>query len=99
MSIGLVNIVCNHILKREHSLDIQVPCSSDEIAFVGIFGAQLKSDEVTSIVDPPTIHEIVFLIFPPAWFYFTDTFSPLGRHGFLTDNGIGKPAATKRIEV
>ena len=42
-------IVGNHVLEREHALNIQIPSSCDKVLRIRIFGGKLISDKVASI--------------------------------------------------
>ena len=57
---GFFYIVGYHVLKRQHSLNIKISRSGNEIALVRIFTGQLKSDKMTTIIQIFPVHKIVF---------------------------------------
>jgi hypothetical protein len=45
-----LDVVRSHILKRKHTLDVQIAGTGDEVAFVGIFAGELEADQVAAVV-------------------------------------------------
>lgn len=52
---GLFDVVGNHVFKRQHALDVQITCSSDQILLVCILTGYIRSDGsgCTDIYLPP----------------------------------------------
>lgn len=50
MVAGFLYIVSDHILKWQHTLDIEVSRAGDQVLLVGILGGKLPADQVTAIV-------------------------------------------------
>lgn len=74
------NIVCNHILERQHPLNVQIASTCYKIFCVGIFARELIADQVTTIIQILPIHIIVFYSMPTCWFNTSDRASLFGRH-------------------
>lgn len=69
---GLFDVVGNHVFKRQHALDIQITCSSDQILLVCILTGQLVSDQMAAVVQIFTFHLIVFYRMPARRLYLAD---------------------------
>lgn len=50
MVISLLDVVGNHVLKGQHSLNIQIPCARDEVLRIGVFTSQLIANEMAAVI-------------------------------------------------
>ena len=90
---GFFYIVGCQVLKRQHSLNIKVSRTRDQILFVRVLRSQLVSDQMASVIQIFSIHKIIFRIDPPCWLYLADRTALFRRHRIGTDGGISHTAA------
>ena len=50
MIVGLLDVVGDHVLKGQHSLNIQIPCARDEVLRIGVFTSQLIANEMAAVI-------------------------------------------------
>ena len=96
---GLFDVVGNHVFKRQHALDIQITCSSDQILLVCILTGQLVSDQMAAVVQIFTFHLIVFYRMPARRLYLADRAALLRRHQILADIRLCHAAPSQAVQI
>ena len=96
---GLFNVVGNHVFKRQHALDIQITCSSNQILLICILTGQLISDQVAAVVQILSFHLIVFYRMPARRLYLTDGSALLRRHQILADIRFCHTAPSQAVQI
>ena len=65
MVVRLLYIVSHHVFKGQHSLDIQISGTGDEILLVGVLSCQLIPQQMAAVIEIFTVHNIIFHRLPP----------------------------------
>ena len=64
MVVGFLNVVSYHVFKWQHTGDIQIPGTGNQILLVGIFSSQLVSDQMTAVIQVFSVYTIIFYGLP-----------------------------------
>ena len=86
MIAGFLNVVCNVVLEGKHSLNIHISCAGYKISFIVVFACELKSYQMTTVINVLIFNEIVGIVvghsavFPACGCNRGDLTSILGRH-------------------
>ena len=100
MVAGLLDVVGDHILKGQHSFNIQVPCTCNEVLRVRIFSGQLISNKMAAVIEVVAINQAVIADGVPAGrLHHADGASLLGRHQILPNACVSHSAATESIQI
>ena len=97
MVIGFLDIVCDHIFEWKHPFNIEVSSPGDQILFICIFTSQLKSNQMTPVVQIFAVHTVIFHGMPAGWLYLANTSAFLRRHDILAHTGVGHAASSQII--
>ena len=98
MVVRFLHIVRNLVFKGQHTLHIHVSGACDEVLFIGVLPCQLKTDEMTAVVEISPVHIVIGNRMPTGGLYLTDGASLLGGHQLRADVGVGYPAAVQPIQ-
>ena len=99
MMIRLPHIISHLIFKREHTANIHITCSRNQILLIRILSGKLKSDQMTSVVQISPIYIVIFDGMPTAWSHLSDFPAFFSRHQFRTNVSICHPAAPQCIKI
>ena len=53
-------VVCDHVFKRKHTVNIEIACSSDEVFLVGVFCGELPTYQMTAVIKVAAVHIVIF---------------------------------------
>ena len=84
MIISFLYIIRYHIFKRQHTINIKISCSCNQILCIGILSSKLITYKMAPVIQIFTINIIVFCCLPSRRFYFTNCTTFLSRHNVFT---------------
>ena len=93
-----MDVFSHHVLKWKHTLCVHITGSCDQILLVCVFPCELKTDQVTAVVNIPAVHNIILFILPSGGRNLADTLPFLRRHRLLADTGFRRAAASQFIQ-
>ena len=101
MVAGFLHIVSDHILKRQHTLDIKVSRAGDQVLLVCILGGKLPADQVTAVIQIFAVHAVILDRMPSGWLDLTDrtAFFSICGHQLLSDIGVCRAAPSEIIQI
>ena len=96
---GFFYIVGCQVFERQHSLNIQISCSGDQVLLICILRRQLVSDQMAAVIHIFSIHEVILLIVPARRLDLPDRAAFFRRHRIRTYRSVCHAASSQRIEV
>ncbi len=94
----LFYIICDHVFKRQHSVHIQIPGAGNQVFLIGIFSGELKTDQMTPVVQIFSVYIIVFCILPSGRLHLTDALTLFCRHEVHSDSGACSTASAQPVQ-
>ena len=94
-----LNIVCHHIFKRQHTLNIHIACTGNQIPLIGIFTGELKTDQMAPVIQESSIHKVILRRLPTGRFYLSNGSTGFRRHQILANTGYGIGTAVECIQI
>ena len=73
-----LDVASGLLLKRLHAVDVHGARTGDEIAFVVVFSAERKGDQVAAVVKDFLVDKVVTALVPPAGIYMRDALTWFG---------------------
>ena len=86
------------LLKRLHVVDVHGARTGDEVAFVVVFSAERKGDQVAAVVKDSLVDKVVAALVPPAGIHVRDVLAWPGGQRFWPQAGKGGSAPVEVIK-
>ena len=95
----VLNIPVHTVLDSEHSLNVEITSSGNQISLVSVDSAEGIRDQMAPVVEIQAVNEIIFYSVPPGRSDHSDRFALLGGQNRRTDTAYRTPRAAELIQL
>ena len=99
MIAGFPDIIGYHIFKGKHPFYIHITSPRDQVLLICIFTGKLVADQMASVIQIFSIHDVIFHSLPSGGLHLADTPPLFRRHQICPHTGISRAASSLSVQL